>query len=286
MDLCHRTVKPVEQVVKKEDVSDIVLVGGSTRIPNVRRLIKGYFGKESLKGINPDEAVEDVFLIDVCPLTMGIETTGGFFAKPIPRDTDVPTKKSRIFLTAAENQPTALIQVCLRGERSLTNDNDKLCKFELSGIRPAQSGVPHIEATFEVDADGRYLERWCHGKSESITITNEKGRLGQEEIDRMVHEADEFASEDEAQHKRIEALNDLQNLCLGDQEGLGDKIADEDKKTTLAAAKETTDWIEENGQSATSENLEEKLQEVQPVVDPITGELYRNGPGSGPRLIP
>ncbi|KAG8724237.1 ATPase with role in protein import into the ER [Ceratobasidium sp. 395] len=310
MDLFRKTMKPVEQVlkdsgVKKEDISDIVLVGGSTRIPKVQQLIKEYFGKEPSKGINPDEAVaygaaiqggilsgeegvEDVVLIDVCPLTMGIETTGGVFTKLIPRNTVVPTKKSQIFSTAADNQPTVLIQV-YEGERSLTKDNNLLGKFELSGIPPAQRGVPQIEVTFEIDANGILKVGASDkgtGKSESITITNEKGRLSQEEIDRMVREAEEFASEDEAQRKRIEALNGLQNFIwglksqLGDQEGLGGKISDEDKKTILATVKETSDWLEENGQSATSEDLEEKLQEVQAVVNPITGKLY-GGAGGG-----
>ncbi|CAE6357724.1 unnamed protein product [Rhizoctonia solani] len=310
IDLFRKTMKPVEQVlkdagVKKEDVSDIVLVGGSTRIPKVQQLIKEYFGKEPSKGINPDEAVaygaaiqggilsgeegvEDVVLIDVCPLTLGIETTGGVFTKLIPRNTVVPTKKSQIFSTAADNQPTVLIQV-FEGERSLTKDNNLLGKFELSGIPPAQRGVPQIEVTFEIDANGILKVGAADkgtGKSESITITNEKGRLSQEEIDRMVREAEEFASEDEAQRKRIEALNGLQNFVwglksqLGDQEGLGGKISDEDKKTILATVKETTDWIEENGQTATSEDLEEKLQEVQAVVNPITGKLYGSGSGS------
>ncbi|KDN46749.1 hypothetical protein RSAG8_04129, partial [Rhizoctonia solani AG-8 WAC10335] len=311
IDLFRKTMKPVEQVikdagVKKEDISDIVLVGGSTRIPKVQQLIKEYFGKEPSKGINPDEAVaygaaiqggilsgeagvEDVVLIDVCPLTLGIETTGGVFTKLIPRNTVVPTKKSQIFSTAADNQPTVLIQV-FEGEGSLTKDNNLLGKFDLSGIPPAQRGVPQIEVTFEIDANGILKVGASDkgtGKSESITITNEKGRLSPEEIARIkVREAEEFASEDEAQRKRIEALNGLQNFVWGlksqlaDQEGLGGKISDDDKKTILATVKETTDWLEENGQTATTEDLEEKLQEVQAVVNPITGKLYGSGSGS------
>ncbi|KAG7447251.1 heat shock protein 70 [Guyanagaster necrorhizus] len=305
MDLFRKTMKPVEQVlkdagVKKEDVDEVVLVGGSTRIPKVQQLLKEYFGgKEPSKGINPDEAVAygaavqggilsgaegtaDVVLVDVCPLTLGIETTGGVFTKLIPRNTVIPTRKSQIFSTAADNQPTVLIQV-FEGERSLTKDNNLLGKFELSSIPPAPRGVPQIEVTFEIDANGIMKVAAADkgtGKSESITITNEKGRLSQEEIDRMVAEAEKFASEDEAQRKRIEALNSLSAFVYGlksqiaDQEGLGGKISDDDKKTILDAVKDTTDWLDEYGSSATEEDLEEKLAEVQAIVNPITTKLY------------
>ncbi|KII84135.1 hypothetical protein PLICRDRAFT_46498 [Plicaturopsis crispa FD-325 SS-3] len=313
MDLFRKTMKPVEQVlkdanVKKEDVDEVVLVGGSTRIPKVQQLLKEYFGgKEPSKGINPDEAVaygaavqggilsgergtEDVVLVDVCPLTLGIETTGGVFTKLIPRNTVIPTRKSQIFSTAADNQPTVLIQV-YEGERTLTKDNNLLGKFELSGIPPAPRGVPQIEVTFEIDANGIMKVGAADkgtGKSESITITNEKGRLSQEDIEKMVREAEQFAAEDESQRKRIESLNSLSSFVyglktqLGDQEGLGGKISDADKKTILATVKETTDWIEENGSGASVEDLEEKLAEVQAVVNPITSKLYAGGAGDAP----
>lgn len=302
-------MKPVEQVlkdanVKKENIDEIVLVGGSTRIPKVQQLLKEFFGKEPSKGINPDEAVaygaavqggilsgaegtDGVVLVDVCPLTLGIETTGGVFTKLIPRNTVIPTKKSQIFSTAADNQPTVLIQV-FEGERSLTKDNNLLGKFELSGIPPAPRGVPQIEVTFEIDANGIMKVGAADkgtGKSESITITNEKGRLSQEEIDRMVAEAEKFAEDDEHQRKRIEALNSLSTFVygvksqLGDQEGLGGKISDDDKKTLLSTVKETTDWIDENGSTASVEDLEEKLAEVQGVVNPITTKLYQRAGG-------
>ena len=231
LDLFKKTMKPVEQVLKdanvqKSKIDDIVLVGGSTRIPKVVQLLEDFFGKKASKNINPDEAVahgaavqagilsgEDgtggMVLLDVCPLTLGIETTGGVMAPLISRNTIIPTRKSQIFSTAADNQPVVLIQI-YQGERSLTKHNNLLGKFQLTGIPPAPRGVPQIEVTFEIDANGILkvsAQDKVAGKSKTITITNDKGRLSKEEIERMVQEGLQYAEEDKKSTERIEAKN-------------------------------------------------------------------------------
>jgi endoplasmic reticulum chaperone BiP len=322
LDLFKKTMKPVEQVlkdanVKKNEVDDIVLVGGSTRIPKVQQLLEEYFnGKKASKNINPDEAVahgaaiqagilsgeagtDEIVLIDVCPLTLGIETTGGVMTKLIPRNTVIPTRKSQIFSTAADNQPVVLIQI-FEGERAMTKDNHLLGKFELTGIPPAPRGVPQIEVTFEIDANGILKVSAADkvaGRSESITITNDKGRLSKEEIERMVDEAEKFAEEDKVNAERVEAKNrislenkanlDLENYAytlknqVSDEEQLGGKLSAEDKKKLLDACKETLDWMDEFASTATKEDFEEQKEKLSQVAYPITSKLYQDQSAGG-----
>jgi len=310
-DLFQKTLKPVQQVLKdakleKKDVDDIVLVGGSTRIPKVQSLIEDFFdGKKASKDINPDEAVaygaavqggiltgdeklSDVLLLDVCPLSLGIETTGGVMSTLIKRNSQIPIKKSQIFSTASDNQQVVSIQI-YEGERTLTKDNNLLGKFDLTGIPPAPRGSPQIEVTFEIDANG-IMKVSAHdkgsGKQESITITNDKGRLSQEDIDRMVKEAEDFAEEDKANKDKVDAKNQFESYLYSlkqtlEDKKMKDKFTEEDKKTLEEAIKVKQTWMEENGASAAKDDIDEQRQELEEVAKPIMEKMNAGGASGG-----